>query len=371
MKILILNWRDIKNPSSGGAEILTHEISKRWVKKGHSVTLFTSLFNGGSKEEVLDGVNIIRRGHPDARYLFWSVHYLAYRYYLAHCKGKVDVVIDEIHGLPFFTPFYVKEKKIALICEVAGSLWKKLYGGLFGSIGRFIELLYLRIFYKGIDFLTISQSTKNDLLKDGVANRNIWVLPMGFSAPSSLKKYPKEKKITLVYVGRISKSKGIEETLAVHKNLVKRFPESKLWIIGRGERKYVDKLSMIINKFGLGRNITFYGYVDEIKKYELMSRAHFLISTSHKEGFGLTIPEAGSVFTPAIVYKTPGLTDIVVDKISGIICATNSPREMCSKIINVIENRSYYAKLSNGAKEESRKYTWDKTSKAALSVMSM
>src|SRR3989344_2724176 len=115
MKVLILNWRDIKNPQSGGAEILTHEIAKRLVKKGNSVTLFCSKYPGAKEREVLDGVEIIRQGYPDARLLLSSVHYKAFKFYRSKMMGKVDLVVDEIHGVPFFTPLYVKEKKIALI----------------------------------------------------------------------------------------------------------------------------------------------------------------------------------------------------------------------------------------------------------------
>jgi len=61
MKILILNWRDIKNPLSGGAEILTHELSKRLVAEGHVVIQFSSRFDGSKEEEVIDGVRIIRK----------------------------------------------------------------------------------------------------------------------------------------------------------------------------------------------------------------------------------------------------------------------------------------------------------------------
>lgn len=106
MKILILNWRDIKNPSSGGAEILTHEVANRLVKWGHQVTQFSSSFPNCLPEEKIDGVKIIRRGHPDARYLLKSVHFFAFWYYLKKFRGKFDVVIDEAHGLPFFTPLY-------------------------------------------------------------------------------------------------------------------------------------------------------------------------------------------------------------------------------------------------------------------------
>ena len=58
MKILILNWRDIKNPRAGGAEVLTHEMAKGWVQAGHNVTFFTASFKGAKPEEVLDGVNV-------------------------------------------------------------------------------------------------------------------------------------------------------------------------------------------------------------------------------------------------------------------------------------------------------------------------
>ena len=38
MKILAANWRCIKNPEMGGAEIHFHEIFKLIVKMGHEVT---------------------------------------------------------------------------------------------------------------------------------------------------------------------------------------------------------------------------------------------------------------------------------------------------------------------------------------------
>jgi hypothetical protein len=75
VKILIFNWRDIKNPSAGGAEVFTHENAKRWVEKGRSVTLFTSAFPNCAKEEVIDGVKIIRAGGK------YTVYYQAYIFY--------------------------------------------------------------------------------------------------------------------------------------------------------------------------------------------------------------------------------------------------------------------------------------------------
>ncbi len=62
LRILWLNWRDIRNPNAGGAEVFTHEVAKRHVGRGCGVTLFTSMFPGAEREEELDGVEVVRRG---------------------------------------------------------------------------------------------------------------------------------------------------------------------------------------------------------------------------------------------------------------------------------------------------------------------
>src|SRR3990170_217949 len=116
MNILILNWRDTKNPKSGGAEVVTLEHAKAWVKKGHWVTWFTSEFENEKKTEKIDGINIVRRGN------FLTVYLHAPFFYL-FSGNKFDVLIDEIHGLPFFTPIYARIPKIAFIHEVAREIW--------------------------------------------------------------------------------------------------------------------------------------------------------------------------------------------------------------------------------------------------------
>ncbi len=268
MNILILNWRDIKNPKSGGAEILTHEIAKRWIKKGHQVTLFSAMFENGPSEEVIDGVNFIRSGHPDVRSLFSSVQFQAFLYYQKN-KGKFDAVVDEIHGFPFFTPWYVKEKKVVLICEVANELWTEMFGPL-GILGRLVEWFYFRFVYTNIPYLTISNSTKDELLKEGVRRNLITVLPMGLTFPNNLKKQKKEKDPTLIFVGRLSKSKGIEDAIKAFEKILRDNFNAKLWIVGNGEKKYITELKEMAEKINVLDKITFWGFATDEKKFELM-----------------------------------------------------------------------------------------------------
>jgi hypothetical protein len=54
MRILWFNWRDIRNPEAGEAELYTHEVMKRLTEIGHDMTLFTSRFKNCQLNENID-----------------------------------------------------------------------------------------------------------------------------------------------------------------------------------------------------------------------------------------------------------------------------------------------------------------------------
>ena len=88
IKILIFNWRDVKHVWAGGSEIYIHEIAKRWVRKGHQVTLFCGNDGKNKREEKVAGVKVIRRGG------FYTVYLWAFLYYIFRFRKKFGVVID-------------------------------------------------------------------------------------------------------------------------------------------------------------------------------------------------------------------------------------------------------------------------------------
>lgn len=360
MNILILNWRDIKNPLSGGAEILTQELSKRLVKKGHKVTQFSSFFNGAKNDEEIDGVRIIREGNPDARSLFNSVHFKAFKRYKKEFEGSVDLVIDEVHGIPFFSTFYVKEKKVALICEIAGDLWDISVAFPFNLLGKFLEKIY-PYFYKRVQILTISQSSKDELIENGFSPSRIEILPMGSNSKIVTSLPVKEEHETLVFLSRLSRTKGVEDAIKCVGLLKDEFPNITLWVIGRGEAAFRKELDKLVKNLEIEKNVKFFDYVSEEKKQDLLTRAHILIAPSVKEGWGLTVHEAGARATPAVVYNVPGLREIVNNNVEGIICNKNTPEELTKNIRELLTNKSLYKKLQFGAIRERKKHSWDKT----------
>lgn len=366
MKILILNWKDIKNPAAGGAEILTHEMAKGFIAKGHKVIMFVSAFPQSRKKETIDGITIIRAGKLDLRALSQSVHYKAYRYYKKNLQGQIDVIIDEVHGLPFFASFYAKEKVVALICEVAGDIWFRMFAFPWNSIGWLAERCYL-IAYRNVPVLTISDSTKKELIVCGIPQNNITVLPMGITRVP-ITGVTKEKKPTLIFVGRLNKMKGIEDAIRAVAQAKKTIPDLQFWIVGKGEEDFMQALNHLVQKEGIDASTKFWKYVSQQKKFELMAKSHAIVVPSVREGFGLIVPEAGSVGTPAVVYDVHGLRDTVKQGVNGIKVAL-SVAALSKGIEKILTEKKQYKALCLGAKKESNRYQWENTAKVALDVI--
>jgi len=364
MNIFILNWKDIKHPHAGGAEVLTHEMAKRFVKEGHRVTLFVSHFDDAKEKEIIDGIKIIRSGKLDLRAFHNSVHFKAYTYYKKNVQGKTDVVIDEVHGMPFFTKFYVKEKVVALICEVADDIWFRMFSFPWNILGWLLERIYL-LLYRNVPILTISESTKKELEKTGIPRENITILPMGITRVK-INAIKKEKQPTLIFVGRLNKMKGIEDAIIAVSEAQKTIKNLHIWIVGKGEKAFMEYLNKLAKKYRV--TATFWQYVSQQKKFELMARAHGIVVPSVREGFGLIVPEAGSVGTPAVVYDAHGLRDTVRDGVNGIK-VEKSPEALAQGIEQLFIDKNKYKAMCATAKKYSLRYNWDNTAKTALTIL--
>lgn len=361
MKILILNWRDIKHPLAGGAEISTHEHAKSWVKAGHEVIQFSSRVAGRKTEEIIDRVQIIRRGNH------YTVHLHAFFYYLKYLRGKIDLVIDEFHFIPFFTPLYVKEKKLAFIHETAEEVWFKNQPFPINVVGFLLEPLFFK-FYKRVSFITVSESTKKDLIRFGISDRKIKIIHNGVKVINSGSQ--KEKIPTLLYLGRLAKDKGTEEAISAFYQIQKEQKDVRLWIVGREEsRGYLKKLKDKVKSLSLTRKVIFYNYVSEEKKFELFKRAWALIHPSIKEGWGLTVIEAASQGTPAVAYNIPGLRDSIINGKTGLLTDDKTVTGLTQKIRILFNNPSLCMTLGKNALFWSKKFNWENSTNESLKLI--
>jgi glycosyltransferase involved in cell wall biosynthesis len=367
MNILVLGWRDPKHPLAGGAEQVMHEHMRGWLQGGYNkVTLFSSGVKGLPEKETLDGVEIIRRGDQ-----YFGVKVAAFFYYLKNRK-RIDFVVDQFHGIPFFTPLYVKRPKLAVLQEVAGRVWflNELpfpLNYLVGLFGYLIEPIIL-LFYKQVPFMVGSNSAKDDLIKMGISDKKITIVPHGVIVYRPAPFPNKEKVKTITFLGALAKDKGIEGAIKAFSILAKK-GDFRFWVIGRGSPDYKDFLTSTCEELGIVKKVRFWGYVSQTKKFELLARSYILINPSVREGWGLVNIEANSVATPVVAYASQGLIDSVNDGQSGIICKQNRPDSMAEEVLSLLANKQKYEKLQKSALLWSKGFIWSKSREISLGLI--
>jgi glycosyltransferase involved in cell wall biosynthesis len=358
LKILIFNWKDIKNPEAGGAEVFTHENAKRWAKAGHEVTLFTSEFNGCKKDEVIDEVRVIRAG---GKYLVYRKAREYYKKFFS--KEKFDVIIDEINTIPFFTPKFVNngEKIVALIHQLAKEYWFYETPFPINLIGYyFLENRWLKN-YTDIPIITVSESTKKDLIE--LKFKKVFTVSEGISFRPSEEVPEKEMEPTIVYIGRLKKAKRPDLVIKAFKIVKRKISNAKLWVAGDGYlRKNLGKIAF--------DDVKFFGRVSEKDKIVLLSKAWVMVNPSVREGWGLNTIEANACGTPVIAYDVPGLKDSIVDGKTGLLIKEDGNVEkLAEAIMTVLKDKELRITLSKNALEYSKNFSWDKSAEEFMKII--
>ena len=346
MRILWFNWRDIKNPEAGGAEVLTQEISSKLSKRGHKITLFTSSFQNSQESEVINDVNIVRKGGK------FSVYGEAEKYYKKN-KTDFDLVIDEINVKPFLTPKYVKELPIvALIHQVSPEQFTSELPFPIGLIGRYyLEKKWLSHYHDTLT-ITVSNSTRISLEKLGF--NKVKVIREGLGIKPLDEPLAKEDRITVTYIGRLKKHKLPDHAILAFKKILQFFPGSQMYVIGDGY--LLNKLKQMDVA-----NVTFFGHIDNKKKYDLLSHSHLVLVPATREGWGLVVIESNAMGTPVIAYNVPGLVDSVQNEINGLLLEKNTPDEMAKMAVSLLKDKSRLSDLSRSSLDYAKKFNWDDT----------
>lgn len=362
--ILALSWRDIKSPASGGAEVHTHEMLKRANHEKYRIIHLSPFYKNMEKYEGIDGVNYLRKGN------IFTVIWYAILYY---CKNKnnIDYVIDQCNTHRFFTSFWVKRKKrIFYIHQLTREIWDINLKFPFSKIGKCLETPLLRLNRKDCA-ITVSESTKQDLIAVGFDANKIFIVPNGINfEPWETGEFKtKESAPTYVYAGRYARYKGIDVAVEAFGKLKEERPNAKLWILGKKNEEYVSECLMpICDKYNLSwgdadsnADVISWGFVSEQKKLDLLSRATALLFPSMREGWGIPITEAGNVGTPSIVFNSPGIRDAVNMGEAGYLCQKNDVEGLLEQMLLAASDENMYQEKRRAAYDFSKQFQWEKT----------
>lgn len=155
-------------------------------------------------------------------------------------------------------------------------------------------------------------------------------------------------KVNLLSITNHTEQKNIPELIEAIYILGNKGINARLKILGGGPLlKTHEKLS---ESLGLTKSIDFLGFVDEKKEY--YDWCDFVVMPSLWEGLPYSIIEA--IQNNQIVITTPcnGMTELVLDQITGFVTKDTSAASIAKKVSEIVNNSKLdYAKLSSNAYE--------------------
>ena len=363
MKILILNWRDIKHEWAGGSEVYIFELAKRWVKMGHKVSLFCGqdIREKLPDEDLIDGIKIYRKGGRYSLY-FWAIWY-----YFKKLRKECDTIVDVQNGIPFFSILYSRKPKIGIVYHVHGRQFFIELPFPLNLIGFITEKFIFPLFYSNIKIMAISETTKKALIKLGFNKKNINIVYCGIGEKNRKisNSFSKFSQPTILYLGRIKKYKRVDLLVKIMPEILKIVPRARLLIAGWGtEASAVADLSM---RSIQRRRVRIIGPVSEFEKRLLLSRSWVFVNPSIGEGWGISIIEANLYGSPAIAFKVAGLSESIKTGETGYL--VSNEKELIEKICLLLSNEKKRVTLSRNAKDWASSFSWENAANESIEII--
>jgi glycosyltransferase involved in cell wall biosynthesis len=270
--------------------------------------------------------------------------------YFVHALSKVPLVVT-VHHFDF--PELDKKANVA-------SAYRGYRKAGFSSSVAFVKALTFSMmlgFVKRSEVcITVSNYTARFLLNNGISRDKIRVSGNGVDVNLIEQVKPEKKVYDGIFVGRISRDKGIFDLIQIWRRVTARKPESKLIVVGQGPD--LPKLKKLIDSSCMSSNIMLKGGCSDAELYALLKASRVFLFPSRFEGWGLAVGEALGAGLPVVCYDIPALREIFGECRSVFFTRVGDVKRFAQTVEKIFEENGL-AELEAVSKEFARRFSWE------------
>lgn len=241
-----------------------------------------------------------------------------------------------------------------------------VFGSFVARVGWWLESWVAPRVNRRCDYVTVSEVTKAELVGLGVAADRITVVHNG--TPPSLPTGAARSRVpTIAVLGRVVPHKRVELVLEAAALLRTELPDLRVEVAGDGW--WLPSLRATVARLGLEDVVHLHGRVTEQEKADLLARTWVHAVPSVKEGWGLSVVEAGSHGTPSVAFRAAGgLAESVVDGRTGLL--VDDVPGLHAALRELLADAALRDRLGEGARAHAARFTWTATAAAFSTVLS-
>lgn len=357
--VLILNWRDLTHPEGGGSELYVESVAKRLVAQGDRVTMFCAAHPGAARQETRDGIAIVRRGGRKTVYL-WAAFLLVVGRF-----GRRGPVVEVHNGVPFLARLFTRRRVVVLVHHVHREQWPVLFGPRQARVGWWLESWLAPRVNRHCDYVAVSDVTRDELVELGVARERIRLVHNG-TTPALATTASRAAVPTIAILGRVVPHKRIELVLDAAAALRVDLPDLRVEVAGDGY--WMPWVQQHIHALGIEDMVVLHGRVSEQDKADLLARAWVHAVPSIKEGWGLSVVEAGTHSTPSVAFRhAGGLAESILDGTTGLLVDDVAGFATALKVL--LTDQAWRMLLGQAACRHAKTFTWERTAAGFSAVL--
>jgi glycosyltransferase involved in cell wall biosynthesis len=155
--------------------------------------------------------------------------------------------------------------------------------------------------------------------------------------------------LVIVFVGRVTKDKGIVELLAAFEIVAKSNPAVHLLLVGPFEPERDPLPAETLGRLKSHPRIHGVGYTDTPEKF--LAAGDIFCLPSYREGFGSVVVEAAAMELPAVVTRVTGLVDAVVEGVTGLIVPPKNVERLAEALRTLVGSKELRRSLGQAARQ--------------------